>query len=216
MSVTTDNSRRRRTDGEQTRDRILESAGKLFAEHGYHGTTSKAICEASGVNLAAVNYHFGSREGLYKTILSQVHESLMQMDHLDELLDSNLSAEQKLEQFIDELILAIMDAKSWNLRVWAREIAAPSECLPQLMDSQIFPKFDRLRLMISQVTGFTEEDPKLLPAVFSIMAPCLLLLISHREAHMPFDDIFSYPVDELSCYLRKFLLAGLKALAEKC
>ncbi|CAG8999100.1 MAG: hypothetical protein CENE_01064 [Candidatus Celerinatantimonas neptuna] len=214
MNAMKDNYRRRRIDGEQTRDRILKSAGKLFAENGYNGTTSKAICEASGVNLAAVNYHFGSREGLYKTILSQVHESLMKIDHLDNILDSNLSAEQKLEQFIDELVVAILDAESWNLRVWAREIAAPSECLPQLMDSQIFPKFDRLCKMISQVTGFDEGETKLLPAVFSIMAPCLLLLISHREAHMPFDDIFTYPPEELSRYLCQFLLAGLKALAK--
>ncbi|MEG6992327.1 helix-turn-helix domain-containing protein, partial [Pseudomonas aeruginosa] len=54
-------STRRRTprsDGESTRARILEVAGRLFAQHGYANTASKAICEEAGADLAAINYHF--------------------------------------------------------------------------------------------------------------------------------------------------------------
>ncbi|MDF5938828.1 helix-turn-helix domain containing protein [Pseudomonas aeruginosa] len=60
-------STRRRTprsDGESTRARILEVAGRLFAQHGYANTASKAICEEAGADLAAINYHFGSRDAL--------------------------------------------------------------------------------------------------------------------------------------------------------
>ncbi len=54
-----------RGDGEQTRARIIETAGHLMAENGFAQTTSKSICEAAQVNMAAINYYFGSREGLY-------------------------------------------------------------------------------------------------------------------------------------------------------
>lgn len=48
-----------------TRDRILDAAERLFAEHGFAGTSHRQITAAAGVNLAAVNYHFGSKEKLF-------------------------------------------------------------------------------------------------------------------------------------------------------
>ena len=62
-----------REDGEVTRRHILETAVRLFAEHGYADTTSKMICKEAGVNIAAVNYHFGSRDDLYRAVLEDVH-----------------------------------------------------------------------------------------------------------------------------------------------
>ena len=61
--------RGKRGDGDLTRARILESAGQLAAECGYANMTSKQVCERAHVNMAAVNYHFGSREGLYAAVL---------------------------------------------------------------------------------------------------------------------------------------------------
>ncbi len=55
-----------RTDGEATYNRILETAGKLFATSGFAETSSKAIAAKAEVDLASINYHFGSRSGLYQ------------------------------------------------------------------------------------------------------------------------------------------------------
>ena len=52
-----------RADGELTRTRILETAGQLFAAHGFAATPSKAIAAQAEVDLASINYHFGSRNG---------------------------------------------------------------------------------------------------------------------------------------------------------
>jgi AcrR family transcriptional regulator len=48
-----------------TRDRLLDTAERLFAEHGFAGTSVREITDAAGANLGAVNYHFRSKEGLY-------------------------------------------------------------------------------------------------------------------------------------------------------
>ena len=58
----------RRMDGRETEEKIIECAGQLIAEKGFASVTSKEICRAAGVNLAAVNYHFGSRDGLYLAV----------------------------------------------------------------------------------------------------------------------------------------------------
>jgi AcrR family transcriptional regulator len=51
-----------------TKELILEAAEKLFATEGYHGTSIRAITKKAGVNLASVNYHFGSKEALLEAL----------------------------------------------------------------------------------------------------------------------------------------------------
>jgi len=54
-----------------TKDRILDAAEALFMEHGYEATSLRAITTEAAVNLAAVNYHFGSKEELFQTVLTR-------------------------------------------------------------------------------------------------------------------------------------------------
>jgi len=54
---------------ERTADRIVSVATHLFAVQGFDGTTTKQICEAAKVNIAAIHYHFGSKDNLYRHII---------------------------------------------------------------------------------------------------------------------------------------------------
>ena len=54
-----------------TKDRILDAAESLFMEHGFEATSLRAITAAAGVNLASVNYHFGSKEELFQAVLTR-------------------------------------------------------------------------------------------------------------------------------------------------
>ena len=54
-----------------TKNRILDAAEALFMEHGFEATSLRAITAAAGVNLAAVNYHFGSKEELFQSVLTR-------------------------------------------------------------------------------------------------------------------------------------------------
>jgi len=54
-----------------TKDRILDAAEGLFMEHGFEATSLRAITAAAAVNLAAVNYHFGSKEELFQAVLTR-------------------------------------------------------------------------------------------------------------------------------------------------
>jgi AcrR family transcriptional regulator len=55
-----------------TREKLVEGAGHVFAEHGYHATTVREIVRRSGANIAAVNYHFGGKLGLYTEVLQVI------------------------------------------------------------------------------------------------------------------------------------------------
>ena len=57
---------------EDTRERILDAAEHLFAERGFDGTSIRDVTTEAGVNLAAVHYHFGSKEDLLRAVLERV------------------------------------------------------------------------------------------------------------------------------------------------
>lgn len=57
-----------KTVGKTTKERILETTERLLAEHGFEAVTLRDITTAAEVNVAAVNYHFGSKEKLFEEI----------------------------------------------------------------------------------------------------------------------------------------------------
>lgn len=70
-------------DTTSTKDRILDTAEALFSLQGYHSTSLRAITGEAGVNLASVNYHFGSKESLLEAVidrrLTPLNKSRMEM-----------------------------------------------------------------------------------------------------------------------------------------
>ena len=66
----------RRAEGQRTRERIIEAALPLFAEHGFAGTSTRKVAGDAGVNVATLAYHFADKEGLYLTVVQRLHEEL--------------------------------------------------------------------------------------------------------------------------------------------
>jgi AcrR family transcriptional regulator len=77
-----------------TRERILKAAQRLFADHGYKDTSVRAIVTRARVNQAAINYHFGGKDGLYREVLRATIRALTenQLAHGEERLSSSRAA----------------------------------------------------------------------------------------------------------------------------
>ena len=76
------------TAPQDTRDRILDAAEGLFVEHGFDGTSMRMITSAANANLAAVNYHFGSKDALVQAVFRRRltalnQERLAELDRLE-------------------------------------------------------------------------------------------------------------------------------------
>ena len=83
---------------EETRDKLMIAAGEVFAEVGYQAATTREICARAGANIAAVNYHFGDKLGLYTEMLK---DAVLQGEN--RMVDSTSTAktpEEALRQFI--------------------------------------------------------------------------------------------------------------------
>ena len=65
-------------DSADTKTRILDAAESLFMEHGFEATSLRSLTAAASVNLAAVNYHFGSKEELFQAVLTRRLDAMNQ------------------------------------------------------------------------------------------------------------------------------------------
>src|SRR3954466_8474788 len=72
----------------ETRTRILDAAEELFMQHGFEGTSMRLLTAKAGVNLAAVNYHFGSKDALVEALFRR---------RLDPMNAARIPAPEKLE-----------------------------------------------------------------------------------------------------------------------
>ena len=82
------------------KDHILDVAEKVFSDQGYDGASTRTISGEAGVNMAMLNYYFGSKEGLFLAIFNRKISSFKDLLH-DLGSDENLSPWQKVEAYID-------------------------------------------------------------------------------------------------------------------
>ncbi|MFT4196883.1 MAG: CerR family C-terminal domain-containing protein [Pseudoxanthomonas sp.] len=202
-----------RSDGEATRARILEAAGELFAAHGFAETTSKAVAAKAGVDLASINYHFGSRNQLYQAVLLEAHNRLIDPGELQRLAGAALAPAEQLRRLIELLVgEAKRETAGWPLGVLAAEVSAPSSHVEVLMEQGVFAKIAVVRGIIARIVGKPAGDPAVLRCTFSIIAPCLLLLIGRRGLPGPVREILKMQAAVLVDHLHRFAMAGLQAI----
>ena len=139
-----------------TRERILDSAEKLFAERGYAGTSLRDLTQAASVNLGAVNYHFGSKEGLLKAVLSRIVTPTNQrrLQLLEEAEKSSLTLEAVLYAFIAPDLHLIRDLGERGRiisRFLGRSSAEPSDLVEALTKEQFGDLGQRFVTALAQV-----------------------------------------------------------------
>ncbi|MEG3767754.1 CerR family C-terminal domain-containing protein [Alteromonas sp. 14N.309.X.WAT.G.H12] len=201
------NTRKSRADGEETKQRILATAGELFAQRGFHNTSAKDICELAKVNTAAINYHFNGKDGLYEQVVSAAIEHFLHWDFINGLQNSKVDNEAKLDALIRHIIANIMEYRTWHGKVWAREIVSPSPHMEKVLMKEAH---SRVRIITQVITGacqkqYDPSDIKATYSLFTLMAPCLMLMIINPDLPTPLQPLFSRPEEELVDYLKTLI-----------
>ena len=114
-------------DSEKTKARIIETAGKLFAEKGFKSVTVRDIAAAAGTQISALNYHFRSKEELYRTVVETAcMEDMITEDEQAAL--KRMKPEKALRLLISEMekVYRKMDFKNWQNKLLTREAHDPS------------------------------------------------------------------------------------------
>ena len=119
-----------------TAGRIVSAATRLFADKGYDGTSVKDICDAAGVNIAAINYHFVSKDNLCRHIIEQF--AAENLDSARRTLQASRTADDfkvRLEVFLRQTIETMIRQKD-IVRLIQQELDKPeSRCSNLLRDT---------------------------------------------------------------------------------
>jgi AcrR family transcriptional regulator len=204
-----------REDGTQTKQQLLEVAGRVFAERGYVRATSKEICELAQANIAAVNYHFGGKDGLYAAVLEEAHARLVSIDVVAEITQSEASGADKLRRFLGKIVeeVARRDEGAWELRVLGRELMAPTQLKDAMMRNQVMPKAKMMTGMIGEILGVPPTHPAVGRSLVNIMGPCMFLLIVDRDWQKKIFPTLMTDTEELVDHMVAFAVGGLQSIA---
>ncbi|MFB3777524.1 MAG: TetR/AcrR family transcriptional regulator [Bryobacteraceae bacterium] len=116
-----------------TKERILRAAESLFAENGFDATSHRMITAAAGVNLAAVNYHFHSKDDLIRAVLARrigpVNQRRLELlrEHLAAAGEAPPSLEGIIRAFVEPVVMLRKQAECSGVgRLFGRTYVEPS------------------------------------------------------------------------------------------
>jgi AcrR family transcriptional regulator len=206
---------RTRKDGEETRQKILEAACEVFGEKGYHEATHAEICERAGVNTAAINYHFGSKDGLYEAVWKQGVQQADALYPLDGGLAPDAPAEDRLRTTVHSLLRRKTDQHRLGHfhSIRMMEMSHPSG----LLDKAISDLRERARTHLFGILddllgpGATRKEVEL--CEMSIISQCLMAHGHPRRGmHGPPWKESIENLDDLADHIVRFSLAGIEAI----
>ena len=124
-----------------TKDRILGAAEELFAQHGFAGTSLRQVTSLAAVNIAAVNYHFGSKENLVNEVFRR-RMDVMSAQRLSRLREAQAARPGQLEPvlaaFVEPALAMAQDKHGGGafIRVIARAYAEKNDGLRKFLSDQ--------------------------------------------------------------------------------
>ena len=145
----------------ETRTRILDAAEELFMLHGFEGTSMRLLTAKAGVNLAAVNYHFGSKdaliEALFRRRLDPMNaERIAALDGLEDF-----SAENIIRAFVRPSLRLIEDGKGGGrnfIRLLGRTYTEPAKAVRLLIGQMYAPTMERYKAALERALPQMPRD----------------------------------------------------------
>ncbi|HEY2817452.1 MAG TPA: TetR/AcrR family transcriptional regulator [Casimicrobiaceae bacterium] len=204
-----------------TKQRILDTAENLFMEHGFEATSLRSITAAAAVNLAAVNYHFGSKEELFQSVLTR---RLDPMNHARLALLTRLEAQVEPRALSCEKILTALFVPALDLardperggknflRLLGRAYADPAPFIRQFLSTQYAQMIARFKAAFAR--ALPNLPRKELSWRLHFIMGALSYTLAGTDALKLIAELNPHETDNDEILLRRlapFLLAGLKA-----
>lgn len=172
-----DDARKPRADGEQSRERLLLAAMRLFAEQGYAKTSTREIALAAGANVAAISYYFGDKAGLYSATFAEActdpRDSIAMFDQ------PHFTLTESLQGFYRQMLAPLQqgDEAELMLRLWCREMIEPTGLWLAEIDNSIKPEHLALVGVLCRHLGLAAPDDDTHRLAHAIAAMAIQLMV---------------------------------------
>jgi AcrR family transcriptional regulator len=169
--------RKPRSDGEQSRERLLLAAMRLFASQGFSKTSTREISQAAGANVAAISYYFGDKAGLYQacfgSMCSPSPENIAMFDQ------PHFTLRQSLEGFYRQMMAPLMAGEDAQLllRLFYREMLEPTGLWEQEIQNNIMPEHLAMVGVLSRHLGLEQPTDAAHRLAYAIVGMALQIMI---------------------------------------
>ncbi|HEX5482857.1 MAG TPA: CerR family C-terminal domain-containing protein [Terriglobia bacterium] len=218
------------TNDHETRQRLLAVAARLFAERGFKNVTIREICTEAGANVAAVNYHFRDKMGLYETILnSTIDGSLRRREEAAKGVKAGESPEERLRAYIRVYMRSILGEQDQQQalfgKLMSREWADPTPAFRIIFERALQPNWMALSAIVKENLGVAAGDHpaegcggdrRVDACTMSILGQCIIYASGKQmsEYFAPGKQFNEEIIDSIAAHITEFSLAGMRAIAE--
>jgi len=149
-------------DSERTRARIVAAASELFAAYGYHAVTVRDILQKAKAHSSALNYHFASKEALYREVLFRASEApeyaLLDLERL-----RRMAAPKALHEVMKAWLrdYGRTDAGGWRAKLVDRECLEPSAAFQEVVETRILPEFEFVAETLGRAVGHPAQSKEI-------------------------------------------------------
>ena len=209
-------------DGESdtTRQRLLEAAGEIFAEKGFEAATVRDICTAGGANIAAVNYYFGDKQGLYRSAFLEPMVLLGEGPQTQAaVLDPALTLQQALRQMYWQRLNVLQQDELVQccVRLHIREMLEPTGLRQYEIDTQIRPSHQALWELICRHLGLADVDTGIQRLTLTLIGMTLHYIAMQDVTQSVCPQVLQQPqaLEQLVEELSRFGLAMVREVAQQ-
>ena len=206
-------------DADPTRAKLSAAAGEVFAEMGFQAATVRDICQRAGANVAAVNYHFRDKLGLYTEVLRQ-SISANQGEIVQDALTKANTPEEALRLLIAGMLRRMCDddRPAWNFRIMAHEMAQPTPVLGHVINDVLRPRYTQLRGIISLILHLSPEHPTTRLCAHSVIGQVIHYVHARPAINILWPDLNLSKAEDrqtVANHIADFTLRNLHALAKQ-
>lgn len=203
-----------------TREALLDAAEKLFSEHGIQASSLRAITQQAGANLAAVHYHFGSKEGLVRAVFSRrlkpLDEERTRLLEACDLTGGEDGVEQVLHAFVSPLLKMARETPDGArdfAQLVGRAFMEPTEEIRSMLMHEFKASAERFIAALRQLLPHLPERELVWRFHFAAGAMGHTVSCSHMVERFSNGLCNGSDPDEMLRFLVRFLASGLKAPA---
>jgi AcrR family transcriptional regulator len=202
-----------------TREKLFRAAVKVFASEGYKGATVREICTLAGAgNMSSINYHFGSKEELYKQILDLIFsEYQKQKGRQAGQKKRRETPEEQLRHFIEaycRMLYRGVEVDEDMRSIFMAEMSRPSPYLDQMAAKYMMPQAGELMNILRGILGAKTPPQVLLDCGVSIVGAIGYYSVAWPLFTRMFPDLpdMQLYADDLADHVYRFSRGGLEAV----
>jgi len=202
---------------DETRSRLLHAAAAVFGDVGFRRATVRDICARANANVAAVNYHFGDKDGLYSAVVHSGIAQGLEKYPVDMGVPPDPTPEQRLHGFVRSFLYRTLGrgehAYSGRIMLW--EMVEPTPVLDSLFRERIRHLYAKLEEIVRDLLGAAATPDRVRMGCASLLGQCTFYRLGETMLSKiqpgPTTDLPPERVEMLAEHITRVSAAGLRS-----